>query len=128
MMYRRIMLACSLWLAWSVPSSAKHRNASQPLPVDRVRRQRPVRPARVRQVPQPAADQAIEEVRADGLDQGADPGLARGDDPPQQRVHLPAQPGEDLLRQVSGMVTRLPEVPRPASAHAAATARTKTSR
>jgi hypothetical protein len=27
MMYRRIMLACSLWLAWSVPSCAKYRNA-----------------------------------------------------------------------------------------------------
>jgi hypothetical protein len=24
MMYRRIMLACSWWLAWSVPSSAKY--------------------------------------------------------------------------------------------------------
>jgi hypothetical protein len=27
MMYRRIMLACSLWLARSVPSSAKYRSA-----------------------------------------------------------------------------------------------------
>jgi hypothetical protein len=27
MMYRRIMLACSLWLAWSVPSRAKYRSA-----------------------------------------------------------------------------------------------------
>jgi hypothetical protein len=27
MMYRRIMLACSLWLAWPVPSSAKYRSA-----------------------------------------------------------------------------------------------------
>jgi hypothetical protein len=27
MMYRRIMLACSLWVAWSVPSSAKYRSA-----------------------------------------------------------------------------------------------------
>jgi len=27
MMYRRIMLACSLWLAWSVPSSVKYRRA-----------------------------------------------------------------------------------------------------
>ena len=26
-MYRRIMLACSLWLAWSVPSSVKYRSA-----------------------------------------------------------------------------------------------------
>jgi hypothetical protein len=27
MMYRRIMLACSVWLAWPVPSSVKYRNA-----------------------------------------------------------------------------------------------------
>jgi hypothetical protein len=27
MMYRRIMLACSVWLPWSVPSSVKYRNA-----------------------------------------------------------------------------------------------------
>jgi hypothetical protein len=27
MMYQRIMLACSLWLAWSVPSSLKERSA-----------------------------------------------------------------------------------------------------
>lgn len=27
MMYRRIILACSLWLVWSVPSSAKYRSA-----------------------------------------------------------------------------------------------------
>jgi len=27
MMYRRIMLACSWWLAWSVPSRAKYRSA-----------------------------------------------------------------------------------------------------
>ena len=27
MMYRRIMLACSVWLAWSVPSSVKYRSA-----------------------------------------------------------------------------------------------------
>jgi hypothetical protein len=27
MMYRRIMLACSLWLVWWVPSSAKYRGA-----------------------------------------------------------------------------------------------------
>ena len=27
MIYRRIVLACSLWLAWSVPSSVKYRNA-----------------------------------------------------------------------------------------------------
>jgi len=26
-MYWPIMLACSLWLAWSVPSSAKYRSA-----------------------------------------------------------------------------------------------------
>jgi hypothetical protein len=27
MMYRWIMLACSLWLAWPVPSGAKYRSA-----------------------------------------------------------------------------------------------------
>ena len=27
MMYRRIMLACSRWLVWSVPSSAKYHKA-----------------------------------------------------------------------------------------------------
>ena len=27
MMYRRIMLACSLWLGWSVPSSVEYRDA-----------------------------------------------------------------------------------------------------
>jgi len=27
MMYRRIMLPCCSWLAWSVPSSAKQRKA-----------------------------------------------------------------------------------------------------
>jgi hypothetical protein len=27
MMYRRIMLACSWWLAWSVPSRVKYRSA-----------------------------------------------------------------------------------------------------
>jgi len=27
MMYRRIMLACSVWLAWSVRSSVKYRRA-----------------------------------------------------------------------------------------------------
>jgi hypothetical protein len=27
MMYRRIMLACSWWLVWSVPSRAKYRSA-----------------------------------------------------------------------------------------------------
>jgi hypothetical protein len=29
MMYRRIMLACSLWLAWSVPSNAKYRKGRE---------------------------------------------------------------------------------------------------
>jgi hypothetical protein len=43
----------------------------------------------------------------------ADPRLARSDDPPQQRVRSPAQPGEDVLRQVTGMIAGLTEVPGP---------------
>ncbi len=44
-------------------------------------------------------------ARAVGLDQGADPRLARGDDPPQQRMQPPAEPLQHILRQVSGMVS-----------------------
>jgi hypothetical protein len=47
------------------------------------------------------------------VDQGADPGLARGDDLPQQRVRPSAEPGEDLLQQVSGVIAGLAEVPGP---------------
>jgi hypothetical protein len=33
MLSRRIMLACSWWLAWPVPSSAKYRSAEPAWPV-----------------------------------------------------------------------------------------------
>jgi hypothetical protein len=88
-------------------------DAAQPLAVDRDRGQRLVQPARVRQGAQPAADEVVEEVRADGLDQGPDPGLAGGGDLPQQRVRRPAEPGQDVLGQVSGVVAGLAEVPGP---------------
>ena len=61
------------------------------------------------------------------VEQGPDPGLARGDDLPPQRVRPPAEAAQHVLGQVSGMVADLPEVLAPASVHAAATARTKTS-
>ena len=72
-----------------------------------------IQAARVRQLAQPAAGQVIEDDRADDMDQGADPLLARGDDHAAQRVRFPAQPGQDLLRQVSALVVDLPEAPRP---------------
>jgi hypothetical protein len=86
---------------------------AQPLAVDRDRGQQPVQPARVRQVPQPAADQVVQEVRPDRLDERADPGLAGGDDPPAQRVRDPAKSAQDVLGQVSGMIADLAEAPRP---------------
>ncbi len=89
------------------------RDAAQPLPVDRDRGRQPVQPAGVRQGAQPAPDQVIKGIGADGVDQGADPRLAGGDDPPQQRARLPAEPGQYLLRQVSGLVADLAEAPRP---------------
>jgi hypothetical protein len=88
-------------------------DAAQPFPVDRDRGQQPVQAAGIRQGAQPAADDLVEDVRADGVDQGADPRLARGDDPPQQRMRPPAQPAQDILRQVSGLVPDLPEALRP---------------
>ena len=59
----------------------------------------------------PAGGMAIAgpfDVAADGMDQGADRCLARRDDPPPQRVRPAAQPGQDLLRQVSGLAADLP--------------------
>jgi len=47
------------------------------------------------------------------MDQGADPLLAGSDDLASQRVARPAQPPQDLLRQVSGLVADLPEGLRP---------------
>ena len=89
------------------------RDAAQPFPVDRDRGQQPVQPACVRQGAQPAAGQVIEDIRADDVDQGADPLLARGDDLAAQRMPCPAQPPQNLLRQVSGLVADLPEGLRP---------------
>ncbi len=89
------------------------RDAAQPFPVDRDRGQQVIQAARVCQGAQPAADQVIEGVRSDGMDQGADPLLAGSDDLASQRVARPAQPPQDLLRQVSGLVADLPEVLRP---------------
>jgi hypothetical protein len=88
-------------------------DAAEPLPVDRDRGQQAVEAVGAREVAQPAADQVVEEVRSDGLDQGTDPRLARDDDPPQQRMRPPAEPAQYLLGQVGGMVSCLPEVPGP---------------
>ncbi len=89
------------------------RHAPQPFAVDRDRGQQPVHPARVRHRAQPAADQLVQLLGADALDQGADPLLARHDDRAAQRPRLPAEPGQDLLWQVSGLVADLPEILRP---------------
>jgi hypothetical protein len=43
------------------------------------------------------------------VEQRPDPGLARGDDLPAQRVKPPAEFPEHVLGQVSGMVADLPE-------------------
>jgi hypothetical protein len=53
-------------------------DAAQPLAVDRDRGQRLVQPARVRQGAEPPAGEVVQQVRADRLDEGADPGLAGG--------------------------------------------------
>jgi hypothetical protein len=84
-------------------------DAAQPLPVDRDRREQRFQAPRAGQSAQPAADDLVQCLRVQFLDQGADPLLAGGDDRPQQRVRRPAEPGQDLLRQVSGMVADLPE-------------------
>jgi len=49
---------------------------AQPLAVDRDRGQQPVQAAGVRQVPQPAAGDLVQDARVNGVDQGPDPGLA----------------------------------------------------
>jgi hypothetical protein len=48
-------------------------DAAQPLAVDRDRGQRLVQPARVRQGAEPPAGEVVQQVRADRLDEGADP-------------------------------------------------------
>jgi hypothetical protein len=88
-------------------------DAAQPLAVDRDRGQRLVQPARVRQGAEPPAGEVVQQVRADRLDEGADPGLAGGDDPAPQRMRDPAEPGQHALGQVSGMIAGLAEVSGP---------------
>jgi hypothetical protein len=97
-------------MAWGpFPAYPVLASSVQPFPVDRDRGQQAVEPAGVRQVAQPAADDLVQVLRVQFLDQGADPLLAGGDDAPQQRARRPAEPGQHLLRQVSGMVADLPE-------------------
>jgi hypothetical protein len=84
-------------------------DAAQPFPVDRDRGEQRFRAARAGQVAPTAADDLVQFLRVQFLDQGADPLPAGGDDAPQQRVRRPAEPGQDLLRQVSGMIADLPE-------------------
>jgi len=67
-------------------------HAAEPFPVDRDGGRQAARLAGVRQVTQPAPGDLVEAVRADGVDQRADPRLARGDDPPQQRMRFPIEP------------------------------------
>jgi hypothetical protein len=88
-------------------------DAAQPLPVDRDRGQQAVQLPRVCQVAQPAAEDLVQDLRVDEVQQRPDPGLAGGDDPPQQRVTPPAQVRQHALRQVSGLVADLPERLRP---------------
>jgi hypothetical protein len=88
-------------------------DSPQPFPVDRDRGQQPVQAAGVRQVAEPAADDLVQDVRADEVEQRPDPGLARGDDLPPQRVKPPAQVPEHALGQVSCLVADFPERLRP---------------
>ena len=75
-------------------------DAAQPFPVDRDRAQQVLQLPRVRQAAQPAPGQLIQCRRVDLLEQGADPLLARGDDPPAQRMRPAAEPGQHFLRQI----------------------------
>jgi hypothetical protein len=59
------------------------RDTAEPFSVDRDRGQQVIQPARVRQGAQPVPDQVVQDVSASGVDQGADPRLARRDDAPQ---------------------------------------------
>ena len=86
-------------------------DAAQPLAVDRDRGRRPVQPAGVREVAQPAAEDLVQDSGVDEVQERADPGLARRDDLPPQRVRPPAEVAQHVLGQVSGMVADLPERP-----------------
>ena len=84
------------------------------------------RPASARARSQPPT--CVEDLRVDGVEHGPDPGLARGDDPPQQRMRSPAQVPQDVPGPVSGLVADLPEGLRArARMHTAATASRKAS-
>ena len=87
--------------------------AAQPLAIDRDRGQGFFKAPRGGQGGQPAADEHVQRGGVKGLQQGADPLLAGGGDPPAQRVRRPAECGQQLLRQVSSLVACFPEVPRP---------------
>jgi hypothetical protein len=78
-----------------------------------MRCQQSVQAACVREVAEPAADDLVQDFRVDEMEQRADPGLARGDDLPPERVKPPAQVPQHALGQVSGLVADLPERPRP---------------
>ena len=86
---------------------------AQPFAVDRDRGQQPLQLPRVRQRPQPPAGELVQLRRVDLLQQGTDPFLAGGDDPPAQRMRPAAQPAQDVLRQIGRLVADLPEIPRP---------------
>ena len=88
-------------------------HAAQPLAVDRDRPQQPVQAPGVRQVAEPAAEDLVQDLGVDEVEQRPDPGLAQGDDLPPQRVRLPAEVAQHVLGQVSGMVADLPEGLRP---------------
>lgn len=84
-------------------------DAAEPFAVDRDRGQQPVQFSLVREVAEPAAEDVVEDRGVEEVEQGPDPGLARGDDLPPQRVHPAAQVPQDVLGQVSGLVPDLPE-------------------
>jgi hypothetical protein len=99
---------------------------AQPLAVDRDRRQQVLQlPARGQRA-QPAADDHVQRGRVQGLQQRTDPLLTRRDDLLPQRVRCPAERGQQVLGQVAGLVTDLPETFAPASTHTTATASTNT--
>ena len=89
------------------------RHAAQPLAVDRDRGQQALQPSGGGQRAQPVPDDLIQRLRVQHMQQGADPLLARRDDPAPQRVRPPAERGQQLLRHVSSLVPDLPEALRP---------------
>jgi hypothetical protein len=91
-------------------------DAAQPLAVDRdVPGRAVLRPGRLAggQGPQPAADDDVEGVAVQVLQQGPDPLLARHRDSAAQRARDAAERGEHLLGQVGGLVADLPKAPGP---------------